>query len=139
MVGAVELVTEAGVQAARNRNVSLSKRIARAAIERRRRSGCSSQRDKLSDVSSVQRQLENTGIFHDLAHAGIPRFHQSRVCFNFNLFADLPYFQRDIDGRARVDFQIYSGLNESAEARQLSFYFVWTNGKVRKNVRSRFI
>ena len=86
VVRPVEFIAQAGIQTARNRDVSLSKRIARASIQQHRWSGGSCQRNEFRYIASVQREIQDSGIFHNLTDSRVPGLNKRRVRLNLDVF-----------------------------------------------------
>ena len=139
MVRPIQRVIQSRVQAACDRNISLSKRIPRLARERHRRRCGARERDEFDHIPPIQGKIQDAGIFHHFTDTRIPGFHQSRVGLHLDRLRDLSHFQDDIKNRTAVDFQSYSALHIGAKPRQRRLQPIWSNGKVRQNVGAGFV
>src|ERR1051326_4710257 len=96
MVCAIQRVVQCRVQTTSDRNIALSKRIAGLARKHLRRGGGACERHQLNDIPSIQWKIQNAGILHDLANAGVPGLDQIRVRLDLNSLRDLADLKRDI-------------------------------------------
>ena len=99
MMSAVQGVSDSGVQSACHRKRRGGKRVSAVAVVDGRRHGATRESDQVDDISSIQRQIKNSGVFHNLTDTYASCLDLRRVRLDFDLFADLADFQRRIDRR----------------------------------------
>src|SRR5262249_12144475 len=128
---AVQKISQPRAQTAGYGKIGSIKRIPVTAIQdvggRRR---CPGQGNELVRLTPIQRQFQNAGIFHDLADACIPRFHQRRICLHLDALGYLTDLEGDVDNRIASYLQYDTGLYEAFEPRQRCFQTIWTDRQV---------
>ena len=139
MVRPIQRVIQPGVQAAGDRNISLSERIPRLARQGHGRRRGTGEGNEFDHIPSIQWELQDAGVFHNFTDTRIPGFYQGCVGLNLDRLGDLSHFQDHIDDGAAVDFQNDSALYIHPKPRQGGLQPIWANRQVRQNVGSGFI
>ena len=79
--------------------------------------GCAGKSDQVRDVSTVQRQFEDSRILDNLTDTRAPRLDKSGIRLYLDLFAHLTDFKNQVDDRVAVHLQHNSGLNKGPKSR----------------------
>src|SRR5262249_3200013 len=99
----------------------------------------SRERDEVCYLASVQRQLENSRVFHHLPDGCASRFDLSGIRRDFHLFADLSNFQDRVNHNVVIHLKDDSGLNKCAKTRQRSLYTIGTYDDIWHEVSSGLV
>ena len=101
--------------------------------------GSARERDQISHVTSIERQLENSCFLNHLPNPCVPGFYNRRVGLNLDLLAHLTDLQDWIDHRIAVDLQHDSLLDEGSKSRQGGLQPVRSKSQVGQHIRSGLI
>src|SRR5262249_46186640 len=88
---------------------------------------------------AIEWQIQNSRTLDHLANSGTPRLDQSSPGLNLDLLGYGSHFQHGVDDRIAADLQQNVALHETAKSAQHGFEPVWTESKIRKDIKPSLI